>query len=713
MNNKRMFAAMAVAVAAMIGWTLLVAYIEKQNPQWEINRTRAREQQEFLARQATTQVASTQPGPIVTTAPITTSDVLGITGASTSSVESPAAAVSGRSVASAARAQTSDLGSPLPNDKRFAMGVSLSPYGASIQAVTLNDYRKSVQTNDRYVFQTPSEVDPENTRPLATRSITVDGVVHSLINVPWILEHSDDASVTYRIDLTEGASPILRVRKTFTISPRRDGGDAEKGRQFEITITTDLENLTALPMKVATEFNGPSTLPRELDAGQDRNVVVAYDNSGTVSLTHHFVEYFTKEKPTMDLTRSDKSLPLLWVGSSSVYFNALLRPDRITKSEENQVPEYLQKVEGRLLNPDIGTPADRQVAVTVQTTEIELAGDRRKVTLPLRFYVGPRQRQLLNESYFAAFPLCYDATLNTSSGICSICTFQWLINILVWMLNIFHVVVRDWGVAIICLVCVVRLLLHPITKRSQINMAKMAKLSPEIQRLKDKHGDNKDELNKAMMGFYREHGMSQVMGCLPMFLQMPIWIALYSSLQSTFELRQAPFLYFFNTHFTWIKDLAKPDHLLAWQPIALPFGMHIDGFNLLPLLMGIVFFLQQKFTPKPVAMTPEQAQQQKMMMVLSTLLFPLFLYNGPSGLNLYILTSTTIGMIESKIIRDHIKERDLRESAGPVIIDVPARRDGKGKDVTPVEKRGFIARLMERVKDAQRKAEDLKKNRGK
>src|SRR2546423_4854244 len=107
------------------------------------------------------------------------------------------------------------------------------------------------------------------------------------------------------------------------------------------------------------------------------------------------------------------------------------------------------------------------------------------------------------------------------------------------MLSAFHWVTRDWGLAIICLVIVVRVALHPITKRSTISMQKMGKMGPEIERLKKKYGDNKDELNKAMMQVYKEQGFTPVLGCLPMFLQMPIWIALWQALQTTFELRQA------------------------------------------------------------------------------------------------------------------------------------------------------------------------------
>ena len=168
---------------------------------------------------------------------------------------------------------------------------------------------------------------------------------------------------------------------------------------------------------------------------------------------------------------------------------------------------------------------------------------------------------------------------------CGFCTFPWLIQGLVYILGFFHLIFRDWGLAIICLVLCVRACLHPITKRSQVQMMKMGKLSPEVEKLKKKYTDKPDELNREMMKLYKEQG-GAILGCLPLFLQTPIWIALWSALQSTFELRQAPFLY----GLTWIHDLAKPDRLIDFGhaiPIPLIFTTwHVSAINILPRADG-------------------------------------------------------------------------------------------------------------------------------
>jgi YidC/Oxa1 family membrane protein insertase len=270
---------------------------------------------------------------------------------------------------------------------------------------------------------------------------------------------------------------------------------------------------------------------------------------------------------------------------------------------------------------------------------------------------------------------------------------------------------RDWGLSIIALVCLVRVCLHPIMKRSQANMMKMGKMGPEIERLKKKYGDDKDAMSKAQMELMKEQGFTPILGCLPLFLQMPIFIALWSSLQSTFELRQAPFLYFFHTHFTWVRDLAMPDHLIYFpnHPVSF-FFIHFDALNVLPLLVAVVSFINQKVTPKPPATTPEAQQQQKMMQWM-TLIFPLMFYNLPSGLNLYYVTSTSLGILEGKIIRKHIKEKEEAEKDGRVIVDARPTRASKqtkrGEPQAPEAPRGGLAGLLKNLQD---KAEQIRQD---
>ncbi len=244
-----------------------------------------------------------------------------------------------------------------------------------------------------------------------------------------------------------------------------------------------------------------------------------------------------------------------------------------------------------------------------------------------------------------------------------------------WM---YHHIIHNYGIVIIILVFLIRIILHPITKKSQISMSKMSKLGPQIEEIKKKYANDKTEMNKQMMAVYKEHGASPIMGMIPMFIQMPIWIALYGAIYASVALRGAEFLPF------WITDLSAPDALIRFTTINIPFvNFKLSSLNLLPLMMGVAFYLQQKLTPQTAAASsnPQMAQQQKMMMIMMPILFPLMLYNAPSGLNLYIGASTFAGVIEQWVIRKHIREKEEQEADGTV--SATSKTGGKVKKKKP------------------------------
>ena len=207
-------------------------------------------------------------------------------------------------------------------------------------------------------------------------------------------------------------------------------------------------------------------------------------------------------------------------------------------------------------------------------------------------------------------------------------------------------------------------------------MSKMSKLAPMAEEIKKKYADNKAELNKQLMALYKKHGASPIMGMLPMFVQMPIWIALWSAVYTSIDLRGAPFLSF------WITDLSVPDALVRFSTVTIPLlDWKVHSLNLLPILMGIAFYLQQKLTPQQAAANPQVAQQQKMMMIMMPLMFPLMLYTAPSGVNLYIMASTFAGVIEQYVIKKHIREKEEAESQG--LVAVTSKTGGKVKKKKP------------------------------
>jgi YidC/Oxa1 family membrane protein insertase len=329
-------------------------------------------------------------------------------------------------------------------------------------------------------------------------------------------------------------------------------------------------------------------------------------------------------------------------------------------------PDVLDSIRAYSVNPQARS-FERQIVVPIQTKP-QMIPAGASGAIDFAAYLGPRKREILANPYYTALSL--DKTLVIAFGPCAFCTFDGLIRVLFAVLKFFHSIVGDWGLSIILLVCLVRGLLHPITKWSQMNMLKLGKLGPEMKKLQEKYKGDKEGMARAQMELMKQQGATPVMGCLPMFLQMPIWIALWQALNTTFDLRHQPFLY----GITWIDDLSKPDHLIdfanfGWPTLHLLWGMlTISGLNILPLILAVIFYIQVKIQPQPANLSPEQEQQQKIMKWMMIGLFPIFLYGSPSGLCIYIITSTIIGIIESKRIRKQF-ERKEEEAKRLALVD--------------------------------------------
>ncbi|MBK2105559.1 membrane protein insertase YidC [Francisella philomiragia] len=196
-------------------------------------------------------------------------------------------------------------------------------------------------------------------------------------------------------------------------------------------------------------------------------------------------------------------------------------------------------------------------------------------------------------------------------------------EIIFWVMNQIHSLVGNWGLAIILVTCLIKLIFYPLSAKSYRSMAKMRMLQPRIKRLQETYKDDRQALGKKMMEMYKEEKVNPLSGCLPMLIQIPIFISLYWVLLESVELRQAPFIF-------WIHDLSMK-----------------DPYFVLPILMGISMFLQQKLSPAPA--DPMQAKIMMFLPVIFTFLFASF----PSGLVLYWLTNNVISILQQWIITRH------------------------------------------------------------
>ncbi|MBI5873209.1 MAG: membrane protein insertase YidC [Candidatus Omnitrophica bacterium] len=203
-------------------------------------------------------------------------------------------------------------------------------------------------------------------------------------------------------------------------------------------------------------------------------------------------------------------------------------------------------------------------------------------------------------------------------------TFDGISKVLLFFLKLAHKVGRNWGVAIILITLFVYLLLFPLSFKSMLSMKKMQALQPKIEELRAKFKDNPQKLNTEIMGLYRQEKANPFGGCLPMLLQIPVFFALYQLLMRFISLRGASFL--------WIKDLSSPDRLLIFKN---SYPMIGNELNILPLLMAIGMFFQQKITAAQTSATPEAAQQQKIMTIMMPVIFGAMFYKLSAGLVLY------------------------------------------------------------------------------
>ena len=237
-----------------------------------------------------------------------------------------------------------------------------------------------------------------------------------------------------------------------------------------------------------------------------------------------------------------------------------------------------------------------------------------------QFYVGPKDQAALS------------AISETLNLVVDYGFLWWLAVPIHWLLMFYQSFVGNWGVAIILITLTVRGLLFPLTKAQYTSMAKMRNLQPKLTDLKERFGDDRQKMGQAMMELYKKEKVNPMGGCLPIILQMPIFIALYWVLLESFELRHAPFM-------LWIHDLSVQ-----------------DPYYILPLLMGVSMFVMQKMQPIAPTMDPMQVKMMQWMPVIFTVFFLWF----PSGLVLYWLVGNIVAITQQKIIYAGLEKKGLK-----------------------------------------------------
>lgn len=241
-----------------------------------------------------------------------------------------------------------------------------------------------------------------------------------------------------------------------------------------------------------------------------------------------------------------------------------------------------------------------------------------QATSEYQLYLGPRDLSILKK-----FGKNLDKAIN----------FGWtdiIAKPLLYVLKFFDEYLHNYGVSIILLTILVKILFWPLTHKSYKSMKEMQKLQPRMAKLREKHKGDKQKLNQEMMALYKTYKVNPMGGCLPMVIQIPVFFALYRTLGNCIELRHAPFIF-------WINDLSAPDRLFHFS-FQIPFMSAPYGIPVLTLLMGASMFIQQKMTPSPG--DPAQAKIMMFLPVIFTFMF----INFPSGLVLYWLVNNLLSI---------------------------------------------------------------------
>jgi YidC/Oxa1 family membrane protein insertase len=265
-----------------------------------------------------------------------------------------------------------------------------------------------------------------------------------------------------------------------------------------------------------------------------------------------------------------------------------------------------------------------------------------------RWYVGPKDSGILDEAVYGPLSELPDAADYSTSWFYKIFLTPYVAPVILALLKAFHALVANWGVAIILLTVLVRALVFPITRHSQVKMgeysAKMQRVKPLLEAVNQKHANDPKKKQEETMKLYQQHKLTPpVGGCLPILLQMPVFIGLFAALRSSIDLRLKPFAF-------WIQDLSVPDAFIDFGgPLVDVFLLRsVTSLNLLPLLMVVLWIIHQRSMPRPT--DPQQLQMYKIMAFMP-IMFGLLLYNYASGLSLYMITSSAIGILEQKVIR--------------------------------------------------------------
>ena len=476
------------------------------------------------------------------------------------------------------------------------------------------------------------------------KELELSGV--ALRDANWEISERDATSVTFRQVLPQYGVEVL---KRYSLEPvPAEALDDTNYPGYGLKLDLEVRNSGAAALPMAYRLDGPNGLPiegwwyankksRSWSAGGIRDIVAR-------NLNHDPKQFGPSAIAKGDFEPLQGN-PLAYVGVDAQYFSAVMLP--LKESLED-----LWIDETRLLligpKPKARSIEGRYANVTCRLISLPHtieAGQKFKQSYQI--FTGPKRRELLAK---------YQAAGNERYSLGDLVYFGWfgpVAKVMLSILHFFYSWVGNYGIAIVLLTVLVRSCLFPISRKQAQSMAKMQELRPEMDKIKEKYKSDTQKQSQEMQELYRKHKINPLAGCLPMFIQLPIFVGLYSALMADVELRQAPLL---GDAIRWCSNLASPDMFFDWSglmPGAVTRGETMlvglgPYLNVLPLVTIGLFLLQQKMF-MPDAATEQAAMQQKIMKYMM-LFMGLMFFKVASGLCLYFIASSLWGIAERKML---------------------------------------------------------------
>lgn len=511
----------------------------------------------------------------------------------------------------------------------------------------------------------------------------------SLYHSNWNVESSGPDFVEFSFTLDEAQLAKINKTGSLKIVKRYDLAKSENAEHpgYNLKLQVSIHNLGKEAMSIGYRLDGPTGLPTEgwwyqtklhpeWFAGAGARDV-AYDQEkfghkllgGPKIVSESKALIKDQKAPLIGLLQGDQAASFHYIGVDTQFFASAVLPQLDAQQQPIKFrAAYAQAVQDvNAIPKNWLRTTDVSFRLATAATDVAPGG---KLTHDYQVFFGPKDPKVLG-------PYHLDRLIEYGLSI-----FKYPALLLLGVLKLIHSVTHNYGIAIILLTVIVRTCMIPISLKQARTAAKMQELAPEVQKIKDRYPDDPMKQHSAVQELYKKHNFNMFGGCLPVFLQLPIFIGLYRCLSVNIELRDAPLIH----GISWASNLAGPDKLYYWKDWMPAFiADEADGylgpfFNVLPLITVALFLVQQKMITPPA--TDEQTKMQQQMMTYMTVFMGVMFYKVPAGLCLYFITSSLWGICERKLLPKS-KPKEAGGDSGGVPAKLPAKPaspNGAGRD---------------------------------